>query len=369
MEAFADSDPETQMKGVQSLEISSTEVQGNSCSVSVQTDLTMEQLCGAFSELIQCNSKIYTMKTKLDSVEFSEYTFRNDDSKTTYFTGFPKAEMFFVIYEAVAPYLSSHPNKTLSSFQQFLLTLMKLRLNLPFRYLAYRFAISPSTASETFYNCVDVLYNRLKNLVYWPEREALQKNVPTCFKETFGNQVAVIIDCFEVFTETPSNVVNASRCWSNYKHHETVKFLIGITPQGTISYISEAWGGRTSDKFLTENCGFLNLILPGDIVLADRGFLIHDSIEMLGAHLKIPAFTKGKSQLHPADLESTRTIATLRIHVERVIGLLKRKFHIFRETIPVSMLSNASDSLGALDKIVVICSALLNLCPSQIPLT
>lgn len=47
-------------------------------------------------------------------------------------------------------------------------------------------------------------------------------------------------------------------------------------------------GGRTSDKFLTENSGFLNLILPGDIILADRGFLIEDSVKTLGAELKIP---------------------------------------------------------------------------------
>lgn len=136
----------------------------------------------------------------------------------------------------------------------------------------------------------------------------------------------VIIDCFEIFTETPSGFLNAAQCWSNYKHHQTIKFLIGITPHGTISYISSAWGGRTSDKFLTENCGFLNCILPGDIILADRGFLIKDSVEILGAHLEIPAFTKNKDQLHPTDLETTRKIANVRIHVERVIGLLKKKF-------------------------------------------
>ena len=31
--------------------------------------------------------------------------------------------------------------------------------------------------------------------------------------------------------------------WSNYKHHNTVKIIFGITPQGTVSYVSEAWGG------------------------------------------------------------------------------------------------------------------------------
>lgn len=167
--------------------------------------------------------------------------------------------------------------------------------------------------------------------------------MPVCFKENFGNRVAVIIDCFEIYTETPSGMLNAARCWSNYKHHQTVKFLIGITPQGTISYISEALGGRTSDKFLTENCGFLNLIVPGDVIPADRGFLIADSVEILKGHLEIPAFTRGKNQLDPVDIETTRKIANVRIHVERVIGLLKRKFKICQGPIPISMLSAFRD--------------------------
>ena len=56
--------------------------------------------------------------------------------------------------------------------------------------------------------------------------------------------------------------------WSNYKHHNTVKVLLGITPKGVISFVSDSWGGCVSDKHLTENCGFLRL-LPGDVVLAD----------------------------------------------------------------------------------------------------
>ncbi len=81
-----------------------------------------------------------------------------------------------------------------------------------------------------------------------------------------------------------------------YKHHSTVKVLIGITPHGTVSFVSEAWGGMVSDKFLTESSGILDCLMPGDIVLADRGFDISDSIGMMQAKLHLPAYTKGKSQ-------------------------------------------------------------------------
>jgi hypothetical protein len=56
------------------------------------------------------------------------------------------------------------------------------------------------------------------------------------------------------------------------------------------------------------------------LVLADRGFAVHESVQFRQAKLNIPAFTKGKAQLDSADVEQTRKIATLRIHVEIIIG-------------------------------------------------
>lgn len=69
--------------------------------------------------------------------------------------------------------------------------------------------------------------------------------------------------------------------------------------------VSEAWGGRTSDKFLTENCGFLNNLVSGDLVLADRGFTVHKEVWFRQVELNIPAFTQGKNQLVPLDVEKT----------------------------------------------------------------
>ena len=56
--------------------------------------------------------------------------------------------------------------------------------------------------------------------------------------------------------------------WSNYKHHSTIKFLIGISPQGTISYLSECAGGRMSDKEIVENSTLVNFLLPGKWIIA-----------------------------------------------------------------------------------------------------
>ena len=180
----------------------------------------------------------------------------------------------------------------------------------------------------------------LSCLISWPEREDLWRTMPQCFQYSFGKKVTVIIDCFEVFIDRPTNLMARAQTFSNYKHHNTAKILIGITPQGTISFVSEAWGGRTSDKFLTENCGILKNLLPGDLILADCGFTVHESVWYYGAELNIPAFTRGKDQLDPVDVETTSGIANVRIHVEHVIGTLRQKYTILQSTLPTDFLTS-----------------------------
>ena len=244
---------------------------------------------------------------------------------------------------------------------------MKLRLNISNVFLAYLFGLSSSTVSRILTEMIDIMFIRMKPLILWPSREALWKTMPLQFQEHFALKVAVIIDCFEIFIERPSNLKARAETWSSYKHHNTIKYLIGITPQGTVSFISNGWGGRASDKYITENCGFLNKILPGDIVLADRGFNIQDSIGCKMAEVKIPAFRKGKKQLSPLDVEQTRHIASVRIHVERVIGCVHQKYCILNGPLPIDFLiKRETDALPLIDKIVYVCCACVNLSESVV---
>ena len=100
-----------------------------------------------------------------------------------------------------------------------------MRLNLSERDLGYIFEdISEATVSRAF-----LLYHRLKPLVIWPERGALRKTLPLDFSKHCPNCV-VIIDCFEIFLDHPLNPLAMTQTFSYYKHHNTVKYLIGITP-------------------------------------------------------------------------------------------------------------------------------------------
>ncbi|XP_044165243.1 uncharacterized protein LOC122949175 [Acropora millepora] len=301
---------------------------------------------------------------------FTEDYFKDSDDRTRFFTGLPDFHLLTTIFEFVSPYVTRR-TKTLSLFQEFVMVLIKLRLNVPNQDLAYRFEISLSTVSRVFKAWMEVLDVRLSPIISWPEREELWRTMPRCFQYSFGKATTIIIDCFEIYIDRPSNLLARAQPYSHYKSHNTVKVLIGITPQGSVCFVSKAWGGRTSDKYLTEHCGMLKNLKPGDLVMADRGFTIEENLSLYQAKLAIPAFTKGKSQLDPVSVEKTRGIANVRIHVERVIGLLRQKYSVLQSTLPIDYLL-CSDKEGngccpMVDRLIRVCCALINRCPSVVP--
>ena len=118
---------------------------------------------------------------------------------------------------------------------------------------------------------------------------------------------------------------------------------------------------------MTENRGILEKLHPGDVILADRGFDISDTVGLYCAQISIPAFTKGKKQLTGIEVEQTRRIANVRIHVERVIGNIRKKYSILSSTQPITFVMSKTNSLTTLDKIVIVSCALCNICNSVIP--
>ena len=86
----------------------------------------------------------------------------------------------------------------LSKFNCFLLTLMKLRLNVSSYDLGFRFGVSESTVSRVFLKWIEAMDVRLSFLITWPDRESLQKTMPFCFRPNYGLRVTSIIDCFEL---------------------------------------------------------------------------------------------------------------------------------------------------------------------------
>ncbi|KAF5271423.1 hypothetical protein FQR65_LT17613 [Abscondita terminalis] len=118
----------------------------NSCNT--QTDLTSEALTDIFLSL----GVKTELEKKLEKLTLCCKSLQNNDKKTKYYTGLPTYAVFTIVLNLILPYLEVHPNTSLPADDQILLTLVKLRLNLHYTDLAYRFGISKFTASTYFKN-------------------------------------------------------------------------------------------------------------------------------------------------------------------------------------------------------------------------
>ena len=311
------------------------------------------------NELISQNRKIYALRQQIIKIKkhkFSYKNIKNDTKKFNFYTGISKA-IFKWIFSIIKPKVS-YRYQLLPEKDHLLLVLIKLKLGLMNVDLSYRFEISTTHVSRIYRRWLPIIAGNLKFLLVWPERGTNRDNMPTCFKRNYRNCVAVI-DCTEVFIERPLNLNARAQTWSNYKNHNTIKYLIAISPSGVVSFLSEGWGGRVSDREITLQSGFLEKIEHGDLILADRGFTISMELATRGASLEIPAFTRGKTQLSGREVDRSRKIANVRIHIERIIGRL-RKFNIINTSIPISQVT-------LLDDVMVVVCALVNLNQSVIP--
>lgn len=204
---------------------------------------------------------------------------------------------------------------------QILITFLKLRLNLVNKDLAIRFNTSESTVYNIILTCIillqEILFNKLMETM--PSQTKNILCLPNCYV-SFQN-CRMTIDCTEVACDIPHHLNYQRATFSSYKHKNTLKGLIGLAPNGVITFVSKLYPGSTSDKKIVSHCGILSLLESCDLILADKGFLISDILPD-GVSLNIPPFLTS-SQFTPSEVEKTKSIARARIHVERAISRLK----------------------------------------------
>ena len=315
----------------------------------------MPRISSVASKFLKTDAKVKTytgLQSKLAFKDLYQYLFKNA-KKMTYWKGVKKTISTKVPRKCRKSPNKSGPERKLSIEDELLLTLVKLRHASSNELLADIFNISVGVASQIFNTWIKFLAHELRPLIYWPSKEMIYKYFPNSLK-TYKN-LRCTIDCTEVFIDRPRDLEIQALTWSDYKKRNTVKFLVGIARNGMITFLSKAWGGRASDQHITKTSGFIDLIEPGDLILADRGFTIKEDIMMKGAFLKIPPPSSGHEQMNGKDVQETKKIANARIHVERAIGRMKN-FAILKTVLPITLLPVADD-------IIVVCACICNLLP------
>lgn len=208
-------------------------------------------------------------------------------------------------------------------YNHVLITLRKIRLNEPYFQLALEFGTSITQIHNIFVHTVPKLADLLQNLVFWPDSKAIIKLLPIAFRARYA-KVQSIIDCFEIEIEKPSAPVLQASTWSDYKQCNTIKFLISSTPNGFINFISEPYPGRISDKTIVEQSKYLEHLPDNCQVLADRGFKhINSLLQNKGCLLLRPPSVSATKKSSKMEVKQSKRIASLRIHIERVIKRLR----------------------------------------------
>ncbi|XP_046364948.2 uncharacterized protein LOC124141094 [Haliotis rufescens] len=341
-------------------------------SMSTQTDDVMFQCLNpvktscAMTQTETENKKVF--RNQATQVKLPDLTFfdvKNDSELVTYYTGLVDAEKFSCLFDEFSevhdrdyPTSNIGRPKSLSLIDEFFLVLMRLRLGLLVVDLSKRFHISRSCCADVINRWIDILYNNLSFLVVWPSMDTINTTMPQGFKDLYPN-TRVVIDCTELFTEKPYSIGKQSQMYSHYKSHITFKALVGVTPNGVVSFVSDLWSGSISDRQITVESGLLDLCDVGDAIMADKGFTISDLTTPRGILLIIPPKKHKRKQLTAVEIEQTRRIANLRIHVERHMERVKN-FRILQGIIPITISKSVN-------KIWKICNALTTLLPPLYP--
>ena len=242
----------------------------------VADDCCREQKFVVGQEGPQVTKKITKTKS-----EFSIEKIKNSDNLMKLYTGCPNYQIFLFILNKVKPKvrkLQYHKGKitsnninTTKNYQssptkpgcrgkpgpRSELNTEKVRLNLHVEDLSFRFGLCKASVSCIISTWIPFLGMELQPLIYWPTVEETLSYTPICF---LGNlkKVEGIIDCTEQRIATPSNAKMQYQTYSQYKSANTLKKVIVCTKSGSISFISDAYGGAASDRFITEDCGVVS---------------------------------------------------------------------------------------------------------------
>lgn len=203
----------------------------------VQTDTTMDDIRSMSDEIKRLQSKLND-KTTLLREAFTDTVTKNDENVRLY-TGLPSLAMLLGIFniltakcpslkywsgQSTAKETNNHrnrrgkpgPARKLTLFQEFILTLVRLRLVLFEFFIADLFGISKTRVSQIFITWITFMSNVFGKFLRWPSRKQVKKCMPLSFRKQYPNTRA-IIDCTEFFLQKPRSPTAQAATYSTYK--------------------------------------------------------------------------------------------------------------------------------------------------------
>ncbi|KAL7300382.1 hypothetical protein TKK_0007003 [Trichogramma kaykai] len=180
-------------------------------------------------------------------------------------------EDFNLLLKALSAGYRCETNNNISIENKLLMFLLKINSYLTFTAIGTIFGINKNETSEIFFSIVNYLAKACKEFLTWPTQQEVRGTTPSWLKPKYSN-CRVMIDTIDFKVEKPSNSDDRLRFWSLHKNGYTIKVVVGCTPGGLISFVSNSYDGRISDELVVASSGILKLIEDDDSVLVDRNF-------------------------------------------------------------------------------------------------
>nr|XP_018906657.1 PREDICTED: uncharacterized protein LOC109036751 [Bemisia tabaci] len=354
--------PKTEDKKVQTMGscMCFSNVQNEEMEISFEEDQDVE------SQLNKSSGSIFSLNSSaLDAGCADEDTSEDDEMALNYLKASYcdstlsimelQPRLFFGIDPVNMSIISFLQNYGKLSKSEIYISLRKIRLKEPNSLLSLYFNLSPSSISRSINKAMPIMAAFLKSFIFWPNRELIQKNVPPAFFSKYS-KVESIIDCFEIQIQKPSDAEKQAATWSSYKDCNTVKYLISMTPDGLVNFVSRGYTGRVSDLAIVRKSGFMDVLREGTVVMTDRGFKeVEAELRKKKCILVRPPSVAKDTKHTEEEVKLTKSVASLRIHIERAI----RRVREYKFLEPHSTINH--NSLGIINHAVNIGCALVNL--------
>ena len=205
---------------------------------------------------------------------------------------------------------------------KFFLALIKLRKHHTNLEPSSMFDTADNQCYNIFCTWIRFMAVQWRRLPIWSERDLVKFYAPLGFADEYPT-TRVIVDGTECSVHKPAFPTAQQSTFSTYKNRNTVKVLVGVSPGGLTSYVSESYGGSTSDRQIVERSSLPSQCDTGDSVMSDKGFDVQDIFAPYNVKVNIPTFFKKRNRMDGSTVVKDRKIASKRVHVERVIDRAK----------------------------------------------
>lgn len=133
--------------------------------------------------------------------------------------------------------------------------------------------------SRIFSKWVLKLQEVLTEITSFPTLAEVQQQMPPHFRRYPNTRI--LLDTAEIRIQKPSSLTAQRRTFSHYKFANTMKCLVGATPDCYVSFVSPLYGGGTSDRAIVQLSAVLDLFESGDGIMVDKGFKVDDLLPLV----------------------------------------------------------------------------------------